>query len=327
VSDDSITRSDAGADLTLTSVTKRFGTFTAVDDLDLVVEQGRFFALLGPSGCGKTTALRALAGLEEVDSGRVLVGGRDLTHVPANKRDMGMVFQAYSLFPNLTAAQNVEFGLRVRGRQRADRQRRVAELLEIVGLSHAAGRYPHQLSGGMQQRVGLARALAVDPQVLLFDEPFSALDPLIRRDMQNEVRRLHEEVGKTMIFITHDLQEALKLGDRILIMRDGEVVQIGSPAEVVANPADDYVRDFVSDVPRSHVLTLRYVVRDPRPGESLDGPVMQANCIVRDAARQVLHSALPVRVYDGDRFLGVVDDDDILRVVVAEEAAGEGSAQ
>jgi len=155
----------------------------------------------------------------------------------------------------------------------------------------------------------------------MFDEPFSALDPLIRRDMQNEVIRLHHEVGKTMIFITHDLQEALKLGDRILIMRDGEIVQIGTPPEVVAQPADDYVKDFVSDVPRSHVLTLRYVCHEAREGEASDGPVMQANEIVRDAARKVLEVDGPVRVFDGERFLGVVDDEDILRVVVAEEGS------
>jgi glycine betaine/proline transport system ATP-binding protein len=171
----------------------------------------------------------------------------------------------------------------------------------------------------MQQRVGLARALAVDPSLMMFDEPFSALDPLIRRDMQNEVIRLHEEVGKTMVFITHDLQEALKLGDRILIMRDGEIVQVGTPDEVVAAPADDYVRDFVSDVPRSHVLTLRWVKRDPVAGESLTGPVLQADEVIRDAARKVLESEGPVRVFDGEEFIGVVDDEEILRVVVAEE--------
>ena len=171
----------------------------------------------------------------------------------------------------------------------------------------------------MQQRVGLARALAADPDIMMFDEPFSALDPLIRRDMQNEVIRLHHELGKTMVFITHDLAEALKLGDRILIMRDGEIVQIGTPDEVVAMPADDYVRDFVSDVPRSHVLTLRWVTRDPREGESLEGPVVQADEIVKDAARMVLETDGPVRVYDGEEFLGLVDDEDILRVVVAEE--------
>ena len=192
-------------------------------------------------------------------------------------------------------------------------------MIDLVGLTGNENSYPDQLSGGMQQRVGLARALAVDPQVLMFDEPFSALDPLIRRDMQNEVIRLHEEVGKTMIFITHDLQEALKLGDRILIMRDGEIVQIGTPAQVVGAPADDYVRDFVSEVPRSHVLTLRWVMRPPHPGESLDGPAMAADRIIRDAARAVLDSEHPVRVFDGDELVGVVDDEAILRVVVAED--------
>jgi glycine betaine/proline transport system ATP-binding protein len=155
----------------------------------------------------------------------------------------------------------------------------------------------------------------------MFDEPFSALDPLIRRDMQNEVIRLHHEVGKTMVFITHDLAEALKLGDRILIMRDGEVVQVGTPDQVVGAPADDYVKDFVSEVPKSHVLTLRWVMRDPAPGEAEDGPVLQADRIVRDAAREVLAAHGPVRVFDGDKFVGIVDDEDILRVVVAEEAS------
>jgi glycine betaine/proline transport system ATP-binding protein len=207
----------------------------------------------------------------------------------------------------------------VQGVGKRERHSRAHEVLRLVGLEDVANQFPDQLSGGMQQRVGLGRALAVDPSLLLFDEPFSALDPLIRRDMQNEVIRLHQEVGKTMIFITHDLQEALKLGDRILIMRDGEIVQVGTPDEVVAAPADEYVRDFVSDVPRSHVLTLRWVMREPREGEVLEGAVLQADEVIRDAARKVLEADGPVRVYDGDDFVGVVDDEEILRVVVAEE--------
>jgi glycine betaine/proline transport system ATP-binding protein len=171
----------------------------------------------------------------------------------------------------------------------------------------------------MQQRVGLGRALAVDPEILLFDEPFSALDPLIRRDMQNEVMRLHREVGKTMIFIIHDLHEALRLGDRILIMRDGETVQLGRPDEVVGAPADDYVRDFVRDVPRSHVLTLRWVMREARDDDALDGPELGPDVIVRDAARVVLSASAPVRVVSGGALLGVVDQDAILRVIVVEE--------
>jgi glycine betaine/proline transport system ATP-binding protein len=193
-------------------------------------------------------------------------------------------------------------------------------MVDLVGLTGNELSYPDQLSGGMQQRVGLARALAADPEVLMFDEPFSALDPLIRRDMQNEVIRLHHEVGKTMVFITHDLSEALKLGDRILIMRDGEIVQIGTPDEVVAAPADDYVRDFTSDVPKSHVLTLKWVMRPPSADVPADAPALDCNQIVRDAARIVLDAQGPCRVVDGDKVVGVIDDEDILRVVVAEEA-------
>jgi glycine betaine/proline transport system ATP-binding protein len=193
-------------------------------------------------------------------------------------------------------------------------------MVDLVGLSGYENNYPDQLSGGMQQRVGLARALAANPDILMFDEPFSALDPLIRRDMQNEVIRLHHEVGKTMVFITHDLAEALKLGDRILIMRDGEIIQIGTPDEVVAAPADEYVRDFVSDVPKSHVLTLKWVMRDAKPGEvDATSPALRSDLIVRDAARVVLDHHGPCRVVDGDTVVGVVDDEDILRVVVAEE--------
>jgi glycine betaine/proline transport system ATP-binding protein len=231
-----------------------------------------------------------------------------------------MVFQHFGLLPHRQVIDNISFGLEIRGTGKTERRERAQEMVDLVGLSGYESSYPDQLSGGMQQRVGLARALAVDPTLMMFDEPFSALDPLIRRDMQNEVIRLHQEVGKTMVFITHDLQEALKLGDRILIMRDGEIVQIGSGAEIVAEPADDYVRDFVSDVPRSHVLTLRYVMRPARDGEeNLEGPVLQADEVVRDAARQVLETHGPVRVADGEEIVGVVDDEEILRVVVAEE--------
>jgi glycine betaine/proline transport system ATP-binding protein len=173
----------------------------------------------------------------------------------------------------------------------------------------------------MQQRVGLARALAGEPSMLLFDEPFSALDPLIRRDMQNEVIRLQGELQKTMVFITHDLQEALKLGDRILIMRDGELVQLGTPDQVVGAPADDYVRDFTSEVPKSHVLTLKWVMRDPRPDDSQDGPVMSPDTVVQQAARAALASDHPVRVVEDGKLVGIVDNDAILRVVVAEEAS------
>jgi glycine betaine/proline transport system ATP-binding protein len=229
------------------------------------------------------------------------------------------VFQHFGLLPHRKVIDNVAYGLEIRGVDKKERRAKAQELVDLVGLTGNENAYPDQLSGGMQQRVGLARALAVDPSVLLFDEPFSALDPLIRRDMQSEVIRLHHEVGKTMVFITHDLQEALKLGDRILIMRDGALVQMGTPAEVVGAPADDYVRDFVSEVPRSHVLTLSWVMRPARPDEALTGPEMAPGTVVRDAARRVIDSHDPVKVVDNGQLLGVVDQDDILKVIVAEE--------
>ena len=316
----------AQADLSRQELLSQTGCLAAVKDISFEVARGEVFVIMGLSGSGKSTLVRLLTRLIEPTAGRVTINGEDVTQASTTKlrtlrrKHMSMVFQQFGLLPHRKVIDNVAYGLEVRGEAKAVRQARAQEMVELVGLSGYEQSFPDQLSGGMQQRVGLARALAVDPEVLFFDEPFSALDPLIRRDMQNEVVRLHEEVGKTMVFITHDLQEALKIGDRILIMRDGEIVQVGTPAEVVANPADDYVRDFVSEVPRSHVLTLRYVVRQPRPGEALDGPIMQADQVVRSAASQVLHSSLPVRVFDGKDFLGVVDDDDILRVVVAEEA-------
>jgi glycine betaine/proline transport system ATP-binding protein len=313
------------ADLSRKDLQAKTGCVAAVKDVSFDVRPGEVFVVVGLSGSGKSTLVRLLTRLIEPTQGTVTIGGQDITgaddaHLRELRRNhVAMVFQHFGLLPHRTVRDNVAFGLEVRGVAKAERRDRAQEMVDLVGLSGNEDSYPDQLSGGMQQRVGLARALAGDPTLMMFDEPFSALDPLIRRDMQNEVIRLHHEVGKTMIFITHDLQEALKLGDRILIMRDGEIVQIGTPAQVVAEPADDYVKDFVSDVPRSHVLTLRYVCRKPREGESQDGPVMQADEIVRDAARKVLEVQGAVRVYDGEEFLGIVDDEDILRVVVAEE--------
>jgi glycine betaine/proline transport system ATP-binding protein len=313
------------AELSRKELQAKTGCVAAVKDVSFDVRPGEVFVVMGLSGSGKSTLVRLLTRLIEPTSGTVTIGGEDVTGADDAKlrelrrHHVAMVFQHFGLLPHRQVIDNIAFGLEVRGTSKAERRSRAQEMVDLVGLSGYENSYPDQLSGGMQQRVGLARALAVDPTLMMFDEPFSALDPLIRRDMQNEVIRLHEEVGKTMVFITHDLQEALKLGDRILIMRDGEIVQIGTPDEVVAAPADEYVRDFVSDVPRSHVLTLRWVMREPHEGESLDGPVLQADEVVRDAARRVLDSDGPVRVYDKDQFVGVVDDEDILRVVVAEE--------
>ncbi|HET8604940.1 MAG TPA: betaine/proline/choline family ABC transporter ATP-binding protein [Marmoricola sp.] len=304
---------------------EKTGCVAAVRDVSFSVSPGEVFVVMGLSGSGKSTLVRMLTRLIEPTAGTVQINGLDVSGADEShlrelrRRHCSMVFQHFGLLPHRSVRDNVAFGLEVRGVARSERRTRAQEMVDLVGLSGYELAYPDQLSGGMQQRVGLARALAGDPDLLLFDEPFSALDPLIRRDMQNEVIRLHHEVGKTMVFITHDLAEALKLGDRILIMRDGEVVQIGRPDEVVGAPADDYVKDFVSDVPKSHVLTLRWVMRQPRSGEAEGAPVLPADTIVREAARSVLAAEGPVRVVENDQVVGIVDDEDILRVVVAEE--------
>ena len=313
------------AELSRAELLAQTGCTTAVRDVSFEVAPGEVFVVMGLSGSGKSTLVRCLTRLIEPTSGEITIDGEDVVGMSDSRlrelrrHHVSMVFQHFGLLPHRKVIDNVAFGLEVRGESKSDRRQRAQEMVDLVGLSGNENAYPDQLSGGMQQRVGLARALAVNPSILLFDEPFSALDPLIRRDMQNEVIRLHHEVGKTMVFITHDLAEALKLGDRILIMRDGALVQMGTPAEVVATPADDYVRDFVSEVPRSHVLTLAWVMRPPRPDEALTGPEMAPTTVVRDAARRVIDAPDPVKVVDNGQLLGVVDQDDILRVIVAEE--------
>ncbi|MCZ3386292.1 MAG: glycine betaine/L-proline ABC transporter ATP-binding protein [Actinomycetia bacterium] len=316
----------AEADLSRAELLAQTGCTAAVRDVSFDVAPGEVFVVMGLSGSGKSTLVRCLTRLIEPTAGQVLIDGEDVVAMSEarlrelRRHHVSMVFQHFGLLPHRKVIDNVAYGLEIRGVDKKERRRKAQELVDLVGLSGNENAYPDQLSGGMQQRVGLARALAVDPSVMLFDEPFSALDPLIRRDMQNEVIRLHHEVGKTMVFITHDLAEALKLGDRILIMRDGALVQVGTPAEVVGAPADEYVRDFVSEVPRSHVLTLSWVMRPPRPDEAMTGPEMAPGTVVRDAARRVIDSGDPVKVVEDGQLLGVVDQDDILRVIVAEES-------
>lgn len=229
---------------------KEFGGVVALRTLNLAVESGEFVSLLGPSGCGKTTALRIVAGFEHADEGRVLVGDKDITHVPANRRDMGMVFQAYSLFPNMTAQQNVEFGLRVRKQRGAERARRASELLDLVGLASATGRYPHQLSGGQQQRVALARALAIQPRVLLLDEPLSALDAKVRVQLREEIRRIQSQLGITTLYVTHDQEEALSVSDRVVVLSQGQIEQVGKPAEIYGEPRTVFVAAFIGTMNR-----------------------------------------------------------------------------
>ena len=231
--------------LTFAGVRKTFGSNVALEGFDLDLHHGELVTLLGPSGCGKTTALRIAAGFERADSGSILVEGADIGKMPPHRRNMGMVFQSYSLFPNLTVADNVEYGLRTRRIAKPQRTARVLEILELVQLGALGDRYAHQLSGGQQQRVALARALAVQPQVLLLDEPLSALDAKVRTTLRDEIRRIQTEVGITTLFVTHDQEEALAISDRICVMSNGCIEQLGTPTDVYRAPATAFVARFV----------------------------------------------------------------------------------
>ncbi|MFD5801603.1 quaternary amine ABC transporter ATP-binding protein [Streptomyces sp. NPDC127020] len=306
----------------------RTGCTAAVADVSFDVRKGEVFVVMGLSGSGKSTLVRCLTRLIEPTAGSIAIDGEDVRAMDKSRlRELrrhraAMVFQHFGLLPHRTVLDNVAYGLEVQGVARAERRERAAAIVAKVGLEGLEQRRPGQLSGGQRQRVGLARALAVDPEVLLFDEPFSALDPLIRRDMQEEVVRLHREEGRTMVFITHDLQEALKLGDRIALMRDGRVVQLGTPEEIVGSPADDYVREFVRDVPREQVLTVRTAMR---PASSSDeagtGPAIRPEATVSEAIEAVARAGSPARVMSDGRCLGVVDAESLLSVVAGTAGA------
>lgn len=235
----------AGVRVELRDLRRTFGDVHALDGMSLDMTPGELVVLLGPSGCGKTTALRVLAGLEDADGGHVVVGGKDISSVATSKRDMGMVFQAYSLFPHMTARDNVAFGLQLRGQDGPTRKKRAEEYLELVGLDHHADRYAHQMSGGQQQRVALARALAIQPKVLLLDEPLSALDAKVRVQLRDEIRRIQLEVGTTTLFVTHDQEEALAVADRVGVMRAGKIEQIDKPDVIYSAPKTAFVAGFI----------------------------------------------------------------------------------
>jgi glycine betaine/proline transport system ATP-binding protein len=313
-------------ELSAADLKAKTGCVAAVHDVSFDVAPGEVFVVMGLSGSGKSTLVRCVTRLIEPTAGDVLIEGDNLSAADAKRlrelrrKRFAMVFQHFGLLPHRRVIDNVAYGLEVRGDAKASRTQRAQEVIDLVGLGGFENSYPDQLSGGMQQRVGLARALAGDPDIMFFDEPFSALDPLIRRGMQDEVLRLHHEVGKTMVFITHDLSEALRLGDRILIMRHGRLVQCGRPDELVGAPADDYVRDFTRDIPRSHVLTARWIARPLTDGEGSDGPEISPDLVIRDSIPIVSGAAAPARVVQDGKLLGVIGRDDLLAVI-----GGQGS--
>ncbi|WP_432154106.1 quaternary amine ABC transporter ATP-binding protein [Streptomyces tricolor] len=310
----------------------RTGCTAAVRDVSFDVRKGEVFVVMGLSGSGKSTLVRCLTRLIEPTAGTISIDGEDVRAMDrARLRELrrhraAMVFQHFGLLPHRTVLDNVAYGLEIQGVGKSERRERAAEFVAKVGLEGMEKRRPGQLSGGQRQRVGLARALAVDPEVLLFDEPFSALDPLIRRDMQDEVTRLHREEGRTMVFITHDLSEALKLGDRIALMRDGKVVQLGTPEEIVGSPADDYVREFVRDVPREQVMTVGAAMRPAFAEETATGPAVRPEATVAEAIEAVARAGTPARVMDQGKCLGVVDHEHLLGVVAGVDTTAPAAA-
>lgn len=296
------------------------GATVAVRNVSFGVERGETFVVMGLSGSGKSTLIRCVARLSDPTRGRVILDGEDLTAMDeatlreVRRRKLSMVFQHFGLFPHRRVIDNVAYGLEVQGMPRAERREKAVEILAVVGLEGWGDHYPQQLSGGMQQRVGLARALAVDPEVLFFDEPFSALDPLIRRDMQDELLGLQERLQRTLVFITHDFAEAIKLGDRIAIMKDGSFDQVGTAAELIANPSTEYVREFTKDIPKAKVVTAGAIATGPAP----DGDIRTVAAM--DTVEMILPALLddpsPIRVVEPDgRVLGCVDRDAVIRLL------------
>jgi len=279
---------------------KRYGDFVALDNVDFDVPAGSLTALLGPSGSGKSTLLRAIAGLDQPDSGTILINGRDVTPLPPQRRGIGFVFQHYAAFKHLTVRDNVAFGLKIRRRPKAEVAEKVDNLLKIVGLSGFQGRYPNQLSGGQRQRMALARALAVDPQVLLLDEPFGALDAKVREDLRAWLRRLHDEVHVTTVLVTHDQAEALDVADRIAVLRDGRIEQVGSPAAVYDSPANAFVMSFLGAVSSLNGSLVRphdiRVGREPDMRIAADDGTAESTGVIRAIIDRVVMLGFEVRV-------------------------------
>jgi glycine betaine/proline transport system ATP-binding protein len=313
-------REMARAGATKAEILDQSGHVIAVQDVSFEVRQGEIFVVMGLSGSGKSTLVRCLSRLIEPSAGEILVNGEDLTQMDEKalrelrRHKMSMVFQHFGLFPHRQVIDNVAYGLEVQGIGKEQRHQRAQEVLHLVGLAGWERYYPQELSGGMQQRVGLARALAVDPEIMLFDEPFSALDPLIRREMQDELCNLQNVMKKTMIFITHDFLEALKLGDQIAIMKDGEIVQVGAPEEIVAHPVNDYVRAFTRDAPKAKVLDVASVMTSPADLDEIDDlHTVPAYLKLEAVIPLLLERDGPLGVVNGDgEIIGRIDRRDVL---------------
>ena len=313
----SIDRSLSRAD-----VQEQTGHVIAVKDVSFQIKKGETFVVMGLSGSGKSTLVRCISRLIEPTVGQMIIDGEDIMKyneaqlTELRRFRMSMVFQHFGLFPHRRVLDNISFGLEIRGMDKKQRRARAMEVLEKVGLHGWADHYPRELSGGMQQRVGLARAMAVDPEILIFDEPFSALDPLIRREMQDELLNIQAEVHKTMIFITHDFLEAIKMGDHIAIMKDGEISQIGTPEEIVANPADDYVREFTEDVPRYKVLSVGKIMREPSPAVNSDGACCKVSAKLDSLIDLAVATEGPLGVLDDQgKIVGEIDQAMILKAM------------
>ena len=283
-----------GHSLKIEGLSRTFGAVTALDDFTLTIKEGELVSLLGPSGCGKTTALRIVAGLEKTDSGEITLNGRKITNVPAHKRNMGMVFQSYSLFPHLNIEENVAFGLQMRREGKSSRLNKAGELLELVGLTTQHKRFPHQLSGGQQQRVALARALAIQPEVLLLDEPLSALDAQVRQNLREEIRRLQVELNTTTLFVTHDQEEAMAISDRVGVMSHGKLEQIDTPDELYNRPSTLFVASFIGAMNRLPAQLKNgevEVLGEKLPVRSHDEKDGEVTALIRPESIELLHDS------------------------------------
>ena len=325
-SDEKRVMKDLDSSLSIKEVQEKTGHVVAVKNVSFSIEEGETFVVMGLSGSGKSTLVRCISRLIEPTSGTVKMDDEDVTKM-SNKQlldlrrnKMSMVFQHFGLFPHRTVIENIAYGLEVRGNKKIERIEKSMEVLKMVGLDGWQNNYPRELSGGMQQRVGLARALAVDPEILIFDEPFSALDPLIRREMQDELLKIQEKLKKTMVFITHDFLEAIKMADHIAIMKDGEVSQVGTPEEIVANPKDQYVKDFCEDVPKYKVLSAGKVMRKDCCNQSKELFKSKSDCILDNSKIETLIDKLvesdkiyPVVCSETGELLGEIDRSIVMR--------------